>query len=80
MNQQLQDFARAEIGNGLAQLPETWQHKFRLMYGRQNGKRSIDDALAMPLADVIGEIPPAQLDWAMQQVNASLAKAAKVQP
>jgi hypothetical protein len=33
MNQQLQDFARATIKEGLAKLPLGWQNKFRLMHG-----------------------------------------------
>jgi hypothetical protein len=33
MNQQLQDFARATIKEGLAKLPSGWQNKFWLMYG-----------------------------------------------
>ena len=74
MNKQLQDFARAELKTGLAELPEENRRTFKLMYARDNGKRSVVDAVAMPLNDVVDLMPPEQLDWAMQQVKASLDK------
>jgi hypothetical protein len=74
MNKQLQDFARAELKTGLAELPEENHRTFKLMYARDNGKRSVVDAVAMPINDVVDLMPPEQLDWAMQQVQASLDK------
>jgi hypothetical protein len=44
------------------------------MYARDNGKRSVVDAVAMQINDVVDLMPPEQLDWAMQQVQASLDK------
>jgi len=44
------------------------------MYARDNGKRSVVDAVAMQINDVVDLMPPEQLDWAMQQVKASLDK------
>jgi len=74
MNDQLQDFARKELLSGLIQLPASWQRTFKLMYGRKNGKRSVEDAEAMPIADVVKEMSEEKLDWAMQQVYASIKK------
>ena len=74
MNKQLQDFARAELKTGLAELPEENHRTFKLMYARDNGKRSVVDAVAMQINDVVDLMPPEQLDWAMQQVKASLDK------
>ena len=74
MNKQFQDFARAELKAGLASLPEDNHRNFKLMYARDNGKRSVADAVAMPITDVVDCMPQEQLDWAMQQVQASLDK------
>ena len=74
MNKQLQDFARAELKTGLAELPEENHRTFKRMYARDNGKRSVADAVAMQINDVVDLMPPEQLDWAMQQVQASLDK------
>lgn len=77
MNQQLQDFARKTLIEGLLQLPDGWQEQFKLMYARNNGKRTVEDAKALPLAQVIAQIPADKLDWAMTQVQNSLNKQAK---
>ena len=53
MNKQLQDFARAELKTGLAELPEENHRTFKLMYARDNGKRSVVDAVAMQINDVV---------------------------
>jgi hypothetical protein len=45
MNKQLQDFARAELKTGLAELPEENHRTFKLMYARDNGKRSVVDKM-----------------------------------
>lgn len=74
MNQQLQDFARAKILEGLSKLPSDWQDKFKLMYGRAGGKRTVDDAKVLPIADVVRDMPADKLDGALTQVDNSLAK------
>ena len=74
MNSQLQNFARQSLRDGLAQLPEDWQKKFKWMYARNGGKRSLEDAEAMPIDAVVDEVPGEKLDWAMQQVENSLRK------
>jgi hypothetical protein len=76
MNNQLQDYAREQLKAGLAQLPENWQRTFKLMYGRDNGKRSVENTVALPINDVVDIMPEDKLDWAMQQVENSLKKLA----
>lgn len=69
MNQTLQNFARQYIKDGLEKLSPEQLRVFALMYGRKNGARSVDDAVAMPLSDIVDEMPPKQLDNAMEQVR-----------
>jgi len=77
MNPRLQDYAREQLKEGLTQLPDTWHRTFKLMYGRDNGKHSVEDAIALEINDVVDIMPEDKLDWAMQQVENSLAKLAK---
>jgi len=80
MKNQLKAFAHQTLQDGLDRLPAGWQNKFKLMYGRRGGKRSVVDCEAMPMSDVIAEIPDGNLDWAMQQVENSLKKADLTRP
>ena len=83
MNQQLQKFARQYIKDGLEKLSPEQLRVFALMYGRKNGARSVDDAVAMPLSDIVDEMRPEQLDNAMEQVRRTVEmrdKAALEQP
>jgi len=74
MNTQLQQFAKQQLRDGLALLPEEWQEKFKLMYGRSNGRRSVEDTVALDMEEVITEIPEEKLDWAMTQIENSIKK------
>jgi len=83
MNKALQKFARDQLKDGLARLPEGHQRIFKLMYGRGNHEnltsqipnmRSVEDAEKMSISDVVDEMPAEKLDWAMQQVENSLKK------
>lgn len=67
MNKQLQDYARTELKEGLAMLPEKQQLFFKRMYSHQNLEANIND--------VVDSMPEDKLDWAMQQVQRSLDKA-----
>ena len=75
MNDTLQTFARQQIKDGLAQLSERHHRTFKLMYARNGGRRSVEDAVAMPINDVVDSVPADQLDWAMQQVERSTKSA-----
>jgi hypothetical protein len=74
MNDQLKNFARETLINNLATLPDAWQIMFKRMYGRNNGQRSLEDTMVMNIAEIVAEIPPDRLDWAMKQVDASIRK------
>ena len=74
MNDQLQNFARQTLKDGLAQLPERNQRVFKWMYARDGGKRSVEDAEAMPINDVVDLMPSDELDLAMEQVQNTLDK------
>jgi len=66
MNNKLQDFARDDLKEGLAQCTEEEQHFFKRMYS--------PDDLELPIDDVVDSLPDEKLDWAMQQVERTLAK------
>ena len=73
MNQQLQDYARNAIKEGLAKLSGRPHEIFKLMYARDNGKRSVADALARDINEVVDSMPTDTLDHAMNQVNRTIA-------
>ena len=66
MNNQIQDFDRQTLKDGLAQLPENNHMLFKRMYSFKNLKADIND--------VVDAIPEDKLDWAMQQVQNTLDK------
>jgi DNA-directed RNA polymerase specialized sigma subunit len=72
MNQQLQNFARQFLKDELKKLPGRPQEIFKLMYARDNGRRSVADALAMPINEVVDLMPDNCLDHAMKQVQRTL--------
>lgn len=83
MNEQLRQFARQSLKDGLAKLPEESHRIFKLMYGRGNHEnltskiksmRTVEDAVAMDINTVVDEMPDNKLDWAMQQVDNLLRK------
>lgn len=78
MNETLKNFAVQEISSSLSLVSEKQERVFRLMYGRNGGKRSVDDALAMPISDIVKEIPESGLDWAMQQLQNSINRTEKM--
>lgn len=84
MNAQLEAFARQTLKDGLAKLPPDHHRIFKLMYGRGKLKgnvpeRTVEEAEAVPIDQVVDEMPPERLDWAMQQVQNSINKLAKAQ-
>ena len=64
MNNELQDFARRTLLDGLGQCTDGQVRKFKLMYAGGNLERSIED--------VVANMPEEKLDWAMQQVERTL--------
>lgn len=68
MNNQIQEFARQTLKDGLAQLPERNRMLFKRMYSHKN--------LDININAVVDKMPEDKLDWAMQQVQRSLDKQA----
>lgn len=67
MNSQLERFARDTLKNGLSQCTGAQQLLFKRMYAKGN--------LEAPIDTVVDIMPADELDWAMQQVQATIAKA-----
>jgi hypothetical protein len=66
MNKQLQILARIELKKELSQCTERQRHLFKQMYSHGN--------LEMDINDVIDKMDDDKLDWAMQQVQRTLAE------
>jgi hypothetical protein len=77
MNEQLQELARASLKESLASLPESNQRLFKLMYGRNGGRRSVEEAEVMSIDAVVDEMEAKSLDWAMTQVANTIVKGKK---
>lgn len=72
MNHLLKTYAKNWLNEHLSLLPEANVEIFHKMYGRDNGKRSLEDTLAMPTTQVIEEMTDEQLDWSMCQVERTI--------
>ena len=61
---------REELKLKLSQLPPEYRETFNLFYGRSDGTRSVEEARAMSIEDVVNEMPdsPKKLKWALKQV------------
>jgi len=68
MNDQIQEFARQSLKDGLAKCTEGHQGVFKRMY-------SFDDQ-SLSMDEVVDRMPAEKLDWAMQQVQNTIRKAA----
>ena len=80
MNSQLQEFARQTLKDGLAQCSEGQQKLFKRMYSYDWTKPSPfkDKAdLLKDINEVVDNLPAEKLDWAMQQVSATIEKNSK---
>lgn len=69
MNKTVSDFTREQIKMGLKQLPENWQLMFKRMYSHEN--------LELDLEIIVDNMPDEKQDWALSQVENSLAKLLK---
>jgi len=61
----------------LAKCTEGQVNKFKQIYGRKFGQRSVEQALAMTVEDVVAEIAENKIEWAIQQVETTLQVNAK---
>lgn len=64
MNDQMQEFARTALKEGLAKLSGSQQLLFKRMYSHTDLTKHIND--------VVDAMPQEKLDWAMQQVQRTL--------
>ncbi len=69
MNQTIENFTRQTMKEKIARLPQGSHHRFKQMYAQ--GK------LDTPIDEVIDGMPAEKLDWALSQIEATIAKAAK---
>lgn len=65
MNKTLEKFAREQLKAGLKQCTDAQNLVFKHMYSHKN--------LDRPLDDVVDAIPVEKLDWAMQQIERTVA-------
>jgi hypothetical protein len=78
MNDTLQKFARQQLKEGLARLPESSHIMFKRMYagtgtGKQEGMCLPGD-LDRDINEVVDAMPAERLDWAMQQIERSIKR------
>lgn len=66
MNKKLEKFARDDLKTGLAKLTEEQQLVFKRMYSQKNLDAAIND--------IVGSMPEDKFDWAMEQVDRTIAK------
>lgn len=77
MNHLLKTYAKNWLNEHLSLLPEANVEFFHKMYGRRDGKRSLEDALSISTSQVIEEMSDEKLDWAMQQVERTIEDLSK---
>jgi hypothetical protein len=73
MNKQLAAAGRKMIKDYLAQFPEEQIRRFKLMYGRDGGKRSVADTEAMNIDDVVDQMDEERISLALDQCENTLA-------
>ncbi len=66
MEASLQKFARGQLIEGLQKCNEQQVHLFKRMYSHNN--------LDADIEEIVAALPENKLDWALQQVNRTLAK------
>lgn len=74
MHESMSNAGRAELKKLLSQLESKHHEMFKLMYGRNGGKRTVEDTKAMDIHDVIDEIPEDKLSVAIFQCERTLEK------
>ena len=79
MNDTIRAFAQQALKDGLAQCTEGQQGMFKRMYSgiRDRGPEYLAQINAADITEVIDNMPDENLNRAMEQVEATLAKAAK---
>lgn len=73
MNATLEKFARQLLKDLVRQCTEPQQHLFKLLYGRIGG-RSVVEAEALSINEVIDLMEAERLDWAITQGERTIEK------
>lgn len=74
MNKTLAKTGRQILKELLAECTEKQHRIFKLMYARDNGKRSIEDAEKMAINDVVDLMEDNKIDWAITQCERTVEK------
>lgn len=72
MNQTFSNSGKQILKDLLSKCTEGQQRMFKLMYGRNNGKRSVEDAELMPINDVVDLMDDGKIDWAISQCETTV--------
>lgn len=67
-------FRRDALKGLLDQLQLGHHTNFKLMYARDNGKRSVEDALKMDIRDVVDQMPADKIDHAILQCELTIKR------
>jgi hypothetical protein len=73
-NETLKTAAKNILKDLLSQCEEGNQRMFKLMYARDNGRRSVEDAEKMNINDVVDQMDPERYDWAISQCERTIEK------
>ena len=74
MNKTFSNTGKQILKDLLAQCTEPQQDMFKLMYGRDGGKRSVEDAKAMDINNCVDLMDDAKIDWAISQCERTVEK------
>ncbi len=74
MNKTLSSAGRDILKNLLAQCTEPQQNMFKLMYGRDGGRRSVEDAKALAINDCVDLMEDSKIDNAIDQCERTVKK------
>lgn len=80
MNKTFSNTGNQILKDLLAQCTEPQQRMFKLMYGRNKGKRSVEDAEAMQINEVVDLMDESKIDWAITQCERTVEKNLSKEP
>lgn len=74
MNKTFATAGRKILKELLVQCTKPQQELFKLMYGRDNNNRSVEDSKAMDINDCVELMDDNKIDWAITQVESTIFK------
>ena len=72
LEQQMFQDARSELKDALDKCTAAQQNVFKLMYARDDGRRTTKEAVAIPIHDAVDGMNDGYIRYAMQQVARTL--------